>query len=75
MHRLAIIECMATRADGRRQGAARSVLRAMETWALRHGARTIFLQAVADNTPAIRLYEGYGFETIEKHRYWTKALR
>jgi ribosomal protein S18 acetylase RimI-like enzyme len=74
MNRLAIVECMATREDARRQGAAQSVLRGMETWALRHGALTIFLQAVADNWPAIRLYEGYGYRIVETHHYRHKVL-
>src|SRR5882757_6749518 len=52
----AVIECMATRAEARRQGGADAVLRSLEAWAAARGVKTLALQAVADNTAAIPLY-------------------
>ena len=49
----AVIECVATRADRRRQGAAASVLEALEHWASGQNADWIGLQVVATNTPAV----------------------
>ena len=66
---LAIIECMATREAARRQGGAQSVLAGIEAWAAENGAHTICLQAVADNTPAIALYQRYGFITAGRYHF------
>ncbi len=56
----AVIECMATRSEARRQGGAIAVLQAIEAWALEHGAESIFLQTTVDNAPAQTLYRGFG---------------
>lgn len=68
----AAIECMATRADARRQGGAQAVLAAIEHWAEREGAHTLALQAVAINAAAIALYRGFGFEQVATNRFWVK---
>jgi GNAT superfamily N-acetyltransferase len=68
----AAVECMATRADARRQGGARAVLTAIEAWAAARGARTLALQAVAANAPAVALYRGFGFEPVATNRFWVK---
>ena len=54
----AVIECMATRADARRQGGADAVLRSLEAWAAVRGVKTLALQVVADNAAAVPLYTG-----------------
>jgi len=69
---LAVVECMATGADARRQGGAQAVLAGIETWAAMRGVRVLALQAVAGNLPAIALYRGFGFEPVATNRFWVK---
>ncbi len=57
----AVIECVTTRADARRQGAARAVLAALEFWAASQGVEMIGLQVVAGNAAAVTLYQRLGF--------------
>jgi ribosomal protein S18 acetylase RimI-like enzyme len=66
----AVIECMATRAEARRQGGADAVLRSLEAWAAERGVKTLALQAVADNTAAIPLYTRFGFAPVATNRFW-----
>jgi len=68
----AAIECMATRAEARRQGGAQSVLAGIEVWAGSQGVRTLALQAVAANAPAIALYRGLDFAQVATNRFWVK---
>ena len=56
----AVIECVTTRADRRRQGAAQSVLTALETGAAQKNADWIGLQVVSTKTQAVALYEPLG---------------
>lgn len=66
---IAVVECMATRADARRTGGARSILAGIEAWAGEQGARIIFLQAVTANAPAIALYKGAGYVPVMQATY------
>jgi ribosomal protein S18 acetylase RimI-like enzyme len=66
---IAVVECMATRADARRAGGARSILDGIEAWAAEQGANLIFLQAVTANAPAIALYEGAGYAPVMQAHY------
>jgi ribosomal protein S18 acetylase RimI-like enzyme len=68
----AVIECMATRAEARRQGGADAVLRSLEAWAAARGVKTLALQAVAVNTGAIALYTRFGFAAVATNRFWEK---
>jgi len=68
----AVVECMATRAEARRQGAASSVLAGIEAWAAARGVRTLALQAVAANAPALALYRGSGFAPVATNRFWSR---
>ena len=68
----AVIECMATRAEARRQGGADAVLRSLEAWAAGRGVKTLALQAVAVNTAAIPLYTRFGFAPVATNRFWEK---
>jgi GNAT superfamily N-acetyltransferase len=69
----AVVECVATCRDARRQGGAAAVLRALEDWACRQGADLLGLQVVATNHPALALYEGLGFAVGTSNRFWIRA--
>lgn len=47
-------------------GIGRSLVRASARWATKAGAATIMLNTQVENTPAIRLYESEGFDTLEE---------
>jgi N-acetylglutamate synthase len=66
----AVVECMATRAEARRQGGAEAVLRSLEAWAAEQGVKTLALQAVAVNAAAIALYTRFGFAPVATNRFW-----
>jgi GNAT superfamily N-acetyltransferase len=65
-----VVECMATRADARRQGGAATVLNALEAWASAHDVKHLALQVVATNEPAIALYTRCGFVPVATNRFW-----
>jgi N-acetylglutamate synthase len=69
-----VIECVATRADRRRSGAARAIMDAVEAWGLEEGAHTAALQVVAANSAARRLYEGRGYYQVATYHYRKRAL-
>lgn len=58
---LASVQCMATLPAARRTGCARRVLAGIEAEAARRGCRLLYLQTECANTPAVALYEGFGF--------------
>ncbi len=60
---------METEAGRRRRGHGRSVFSSALKWAATHGARTAWLQVVADNEPARALYEGFGFNEVYRYHY------
>ena len=66
----AVVECMATRAEARRQGGADAVLVGIEAWAAARGVRTLALQVVATNPPALALYRRRGFAPVATNRFW-----
>jgi ribosomal protein S18 acetylase RimI-like enzyme len=66
----AVVECVATRTASRRQGAARSVLIAVENWAARQNADLIGLQVMTGNTPAVSLYQRLGFVVGATNSFW-----
>jgi ribosomal protein S18 acetylase RimI-like enzyme len=53
----------------RRQGLGTAVVDAMLAWGAAHGARSVYLQVLADNDAALRLYAPYGFRTSHSYRY------
>ncbi|WP_075998185.1 GNAT family N-acetyltransferase [Salaquimonas pukyongi] len=53
-----------------RKGHARKVLSTALRWAHHHGARQAWLQVVADNRPARKLYEQAGFKEVYRYSYW-----
>ncbi|TLS54204.1 GNAT family N-acetyltransferase [Paenibacillus antri] len=58
----------------RRQGAAAQLLRALAAWADAEGARTLWLQVLEDNAPAIALYRKAGFDVLSRCHYRQKKL-
>ncbi len=53
----------------RRQGLGRRVVRNALLWGREQGANRSWLQVVADNSPAIALYEDLGFEEVYRYAY------
>ena len=68
----AVVECVATAVEARRQGGAEAVLRALEGWAHAQGVAAIGLQVVATNTPALALYQRLGFVQGAANRFWVR---
>lgn len=52
----------------RRRGYGRRLMRAMLAIGRRAGGHTVFLEARADNAPALGLYEGLGFRRVGLRR-------
>lgn len=55
--------------QARGRGLARAVLAGLLGWAADRGATHAFLQVLADNAPALRLYAGAGFSTGARYHY------
>ena len=69
-HGCAVVECVATRSDFRRQGAALEVMAALEAWAASQPVDLLALQVVSTNAPAVKLYERLGFATAATNQFW-----
>lgn len=72
---LAGVMSLAVRADHRRQGLGIEILSSALRWARVRGARTAWLQVVADNAEAMALYSKMGFEEAYRYAYWRKVAR
>ena len=55
--------------EHRREGHARTLCGALLEWAAGRGATRAYVQVLADNAPAIALYESMGFGTQHHVRY------
>lgn len=55
--------------DQRRRGLGLAVMAALLEWGAEQGARTAYLQVLADNAPALALYGRLGFATHHAYRY------
>lgn len=69
----AAVDCVMTRADARRAGAATVVMTAAEAWASGEGARRLLLSVVDDNAPAVRLYARLGYRRLSGYHYRVAA--
>ena len=70
---LASVQCMATLATARRQGGANAVLQAIEANARDAGCKRLYLQAEAANSPALSLYQAFGFRAIGRYHMRSKC--
>jgi N-acetylglutamate synthase len=69
------IYCMAVRPDARRRGHGAAILHALLEQADRVGARQSWLQAVADNHAAQRLYAAAGYSLAYRYHYRVRAVQ
>lgn len=60
-----------THPDHRGRGLGRAIVLDLMRWAVDNGAAHAYLQVVADNAPALKLYAGLGF--IELYQYWYRV--
>ncbi|MEV0811003.1 ribosomal protein S18-alanine N-acetyltransferase [Micromonospora sp. NPDC050200] len=58
------VQNIAVRRDAQRRGVGRMLLEELLAETARRGARTVLLEVAADNAPAQKLYDRYGFEPI-----------
>jgi len=65
---------VATRADARRRGHARTLLMALIAAAADRGMSDLWLQVLADNTAAVALYRSLGFSPAGGYRYLVAPL-
>ena len=54
----------------RRQGIARALMESVNTYVRNRGGRTVLLQVVKDNHPAIDLYKSLGYESVANMTTW-----
>lgn len=66
---LAGIFDLATAPEMRGQGYGGQILASALKWAAGRGARTAWLQVVAENEPALGLYDRFGFEELYRYAY------
>jgi len=62
-----------TRPQNRRQGHGAQLVKSMLAWAPNHGARHAYVQVLAANARAIRLYEKLGYRRL--YHYWYRVQR
>ena len=59
---------IAVRRDRQRHGVGRALLDELLAAAGRRGIRRVMLEVAADNAPALKLYESYGFDVVGVRR-------
>ncbi len=63
------VQCVATRPEHRRRGAARAVMAALGRWGERHGCRSAYLAVLRSNAPAQALHRGAGLTPVDAYAY------
>lgn len=69
---LAGIMLLAVAEECRGRGIGLEILSSALRWARMRGARTAWLQVLADNTAALSLYDKLGFQEAYRYCYWRK---
>jgi ribosomal protein S18 acetylase RimI-like enzyme len=72
---LAGIMSLSVRPDHQNRGLGLEILTAALRWARMRGAKSAWLQVVADNAPALALYSKLGFTEAYRYAYWRKASK
>ena len=62
-----------TAPEHRRQGYAGALLKKLLAWGAEQGAQHAYLQVIADNNPALALYQQLGFEHL--YSYWYRRSK
>ncbi|UUZ79284.1 GNAT family N-acetyltransferase [Paenibacillus sp. P26] len=57
----------------RGKGIGRRLIHELACWSLEEGAEQLYLQVIADNVPAMKLYTGAGFSRLFGYHYRTAA--
>lgn len=68
------VTCVDVPAEHRRSGVGTALLRHALAWGAGQGARWSYLQVLADNDPALRLYAGHGYVTHHVYTYREPAV-
>lgn len=71
-HYWAGVQCMATRATHRRQGAASAVLHRLAVGAAARQADRMYLAVMADNAPALDFYRRASFQIDHEYSYFSE---
>lgn len=58
----------------RGHGIGKRIVHELARWSRDQGADRLYLQVIADNVPAIRLYSGAGYEQLFAYHYRTKLI-
>ncbi|MET7282333.1 GNAT family N-acetyltransferase [Kribbella sp. NPDC005582] len=66
--------CIATDPAYRRQGLAQAVIHGLLREATKRGVGHVFLSVLADNAPALALYNRLGFTPVSRYHYRVRAL-
>jgi GNAT superfamily N-acetyltransferase len=66
---IGIYNNVVTRADARRAGHGRALMRSALAWTRAAGATAAAIQVVSDNAPAVGLYQSLGFEEVYRYHY------
>jgi len=69
------INNIAVRRDRQRRGIGRSLLEHLLEVARKSGARQVLLEVAADNGPAQRLYDQYGFDVVDVRKGYYQTSR
>lgn len=66
---IGIFNNVVTRADARRAGYGRALMRGALAWTREAGAMAAAIQVVSQNAPAVALYQSLGFEEVYRYHY------
>jgi len=69
------IFCMHTHRAYRRRGHAAAILATLAKWSMHNDSPLLYLQMVADNQPAQRLYQRCGFVFAYPFHFWSKGTK